>query len=183
MKVVLTILLLLTTLFCPAEEEVKNSRQVTVSAKMTKIRNNAKKERTETTGHEIEMNIRSLKGLTGKLKVVTIIFAKKLPKGQVVERKSTKTVQIKDGEVLTLTSNRTNLTHTAKHSVRVKPNQKKNKNQNRNRNNNQRNRRTPVRFKDVPASGEEANGWAVRVYLGGQLVGETASATHLKLDP
>lgn len=177
MRTFFVTLILLASFFCQAGE-VKNTRQVSIRAVEKETRDNAKRERTESVSHSVDIQLRGINEISGKLEVVTIIFAKKLPKGNTVEHKSTRKIELNDSQLATLQSQGQKLTHTREHQVRVK-----NKNNNRNRNRNNNNNRNQVRFKKVPASGEKANGWAVRVYQDGKLLGEAASATHFKLDP
>ena len=178
MKTLLTILLFHSSCLVQAEE-IKNARTVNVSATLQTARDDAKRKKTETTTHHLEITLRRSHSDSKKFKVVAIIYAKELPGKNISQHRSTQTVNLTSGKAVTLTSSPEKFTETREHKVRVK---KKNNRNNRSNNRNNRNR-NQVRFKTIPASGQKQSGWAVRVYdKNGQLVGETASASHLKLD-
>ncbi|MEP2777498.1 MAG: hypothetical protein ABJQ29_08200 [Luteolibacter sp.] len=175
MKSLIASLLLLPAILCHAGE-VDNARLVTVRAKLETSRNDAKRERTETVGYNVNIELRGAKSVAGKLKVVTIIFAKKYPGNGISEKESTDNITLNDNKEATLSSSTESLTFTEEYSVRIKPKKKNNGNNNGNK------KKAPVRYKKVPAVGERYSGWAVRVYQGNKLLGEEASSSHLLLD-
>lgn len=176
MKTFIAAILLLPVLLSHAGE-IKNPRLVTVNAVHEVSRDDAKRERTETTGHYLEIELRGAKSVTGELKVVTIIFAKKLPEGRLLEKQSTDKIELDEHGEATVSSSTETLKYTREYDERIKPKKKKGTN-NRNK------KKSPPRFKTIPASGEKYSGWAVRVYnKAGKLLGEEASASQYKLDP
>ncbi|QTN33966.1 hypothetical protein HZ994_17130 [Akkermansiaceae bacterium] len=168
MKILLAALLLLPA--WPALSAESNARLVSVSPTLETIRNDAKRERTETVGYKLAIDLRAATSVVGELKVVTVFFAKKLPGNDTIERNSTRTVTIGPNHTASLASATEKFTHTREYEVRIetkkKPGTKK---------------RPPVRYKTIPASGEKYSGWAVRVYQGNNLIGEEASASHLRI--
>jgi hypothetical protein len=150
-----------------------NSRQVSVSSKLETIRDDAKRERTETAGYRLAIDLRAAAAVSGELKVVTVFFAKKLPGDGTVERTSSRTVQLNADHQASLTSATEKFTNTQEYQVKVET-KKKSGNNNK--------KKQPVRYKTIPAAGEKYSGWAVRIYKGGNLVGEEASASHHLLD-
>ena len=85
MKPILAALLLLPALLSHASAET-NTKQVTVASKLETIRDDAKRERTETIGYRMAIDLRAASSVSGELKVVTVIFGKKLPGNNTVER-------------------------------------------------------------------------------------------------
>ncbi|MDP4624992.1 MAG: hypothetical protein NWT08_07625 [Akkermansiaceae bacterium] len=177
MKTFIAAILLLPALLCHAED-ITNPRLVTVSAKLDISRDDAKRERTETTGHCVEIELRGAKSVTGELKVVTIIFAKKLPEGRLLEKESTDKITLDDQGQATVTSSTETLKYTREYDERIKTQKKGAGSKGGNK------KKSTPRFKTIPASGEKYAGWAVRVYSkSGEFLGEEASASHYKLDP
>lgn len=169
MKSLVAALLLLPAALGHAAE--RNSRQVSVAAELETMRDDAKRERTETVGYKLAIDLRAAKTVTGELKVVTVFFAKKLPGNDIIERESTRTVRIGPSQVASLSSDAQKFTHTREYQVQVKSKKKPGSK-----------KKQPVRYKTIPASGEKYSGWAVRVYKGGDLIGEEASSAYLKID-
>lgn len=149
-----------------------NSRQVSVSAKLEAIRDDAKRERTETAGYRLAIDLRGSAAVTGELKAVTVFFAKKLPGDGTVERTSSRTVHLDPDHQASFTSGTEKFTNTQEYQVKVETKKKSGNNK----------KKQPVRYKTIPAAGEKYSGWAVRIYKGGDLIGEEASASHLLLD-
>lgn len=171
MKRFFAVILLLSAFVSHGAAE-SNSRQVSVSSKLETIRDDAKRERTETAGYRLAIDLRAAAALSGELKVVTVFFAKKLPSDGTVERTSSRTVQLNADHQASLTSATEKFTNTQEYQVKVETKKKSGNNK----------KKQPVRYKTIPAAGEKYSGWAVRIYKGGNLVGEEASASHLLLD-
>ena len=170
MKPILAAILLLPALLSHASAET-NTKQVTVASKLETIRDDAKRDRTETTGYKLAIDLRAASSVSGELKVVTVIFGKKLPGNNTVERKSTRSIRLGPEHQASLTSDAEKFTHTDEYQVKVETKKKPGNN-----------KKQPVRYKTIPAAGEKYSGWAVRVYQDGNLIGEEASAAHLLLD-
>lgn len=170
MRPILAALLLLPALLSPASADTSTG-QVTVASKLETIRDDAKRERTETIGYKLAIDLRAASSVTGELKVVTVIFGKKLPGNNTVERTSSRSVRLGSEHQASLTSDAVKFTHTDEYQVKVETKKKQGNN-----------KKQPVRYKTIPASGEKYSGWAVRVYQAGKLIGEEASAAHFLLD-
>lgn len=170
MKAILAALLLFPALLPHASAET-NTRQVTVTSKLQAVRDDAKRERTETVGYKLAVDLQGASSVSGDLKVVTVIFGKKLTGNGTAERTSSRTIRLDSNHQASFTSATGTFTHTNEYQVKVetkkKPGNKK---------------KQPTRYKTIPATGEKYSGWAVRVYQGGKLIGEEASAAHLLLD-
>lgn len=171
MKPILAAFLLLSA-FLPHASAETNTRQVTVSSKLETIRDDAKRERTETAGYRLAIDLRAASSVSGELRVVTVIFGKKLPGNNNVERTSTRSVHLGPEHQASLTSETARFTHTDEYQVKVDTKRRPGSSR----------KRQPVRYKTIPATGEKYAGWAVRVYQDGKLIGEEASAAHLLLD-
>ena len=171
MKPILAAILLLPALLSHASAET-NTKQVTVASKLETIRDDAKRDRTETTGYKLAIDLRAASSVSGELKVVTVIFGKKLPGNNTVERKSTRSIRLGPEHQASLTSDAEKFTHTDEYQVKVETKKKPGNNK----------KKQPVRYKTIAATGEKYSGWAVRVYQDGNLIGEEASAAHLLLD-
>lgn len=175
MKSFIASLLLLSTLGSLAEE-IDNLRLVSIRAELEVSRDNAKRERTESIGYNLEIELRGAKSVTNQVEVVTIIFAKRLPGGRLTEKRSSDKIRLDKQWQANVTSSTENLTYTREYDKRIQRQRRSGVNRNQQRN--------PPRFRTIPASGERYSGWAIRVYdKAGRLLGEEASASHFKLDP
>ena len=145
--------------------------QVSVSAELVTEHDGSRGKRTESVARHLEIGLHGGPSVTGNLRVVTVIFARKYPGREIVEKRSEKTVTLDASHKAELVSATERLTLTEEHEVRVE------------RKGGNRKRNSPPQYRTIPAKGEKYAGWAVRVFQGKTLLGEEASAQQYKLDP